>query len=744
MAPYLFFLGCGTYATFSQECEYANGHRFSLELLVSPTADPVIAKRALDIMHDAVIWVNLFTGPDRYGKPDVRSHLYQLVSELKRIKTTDPGSPRIPEIRAELKTLIDQIVPGYEYTGKIYREIAMQNSDYGGMENVGNTTITANRIMPYPTMIDPAYEYMAKVKVHEYYHNLNGSEVTGWSPFEIWLNEAVTVHIEDQFHAFHFGEDYARLETVISLLAPGSGTLEHDRGAAALPIEPDGFNDPNELITDITYKKAPEFVRMIETLMGKEVFVKGLEQYHQRYRHGNATREQWILSMEEASGQEFRSMAEGWLKQTGYPTLTVQTSYDADRRKMRVKLLQSGDAPDKLWTFPVRIALVSGSGNDMAEVLHRFDKVEDTLEIESSERPAFLSINRGFSFYGEVKHDVPLAELYLQVELDHDMINRFIAFMKIMDREKMSLLEDSDAQISQECTDLYYRLLSDNDLMTRSGGQFLAIFESAPDRRFTHHYQELHDMRERMLRSIATRHKEGLISIYHSHDRDDALMDTAERKPVAIKERQVKNTALAVLSRLDTPDIHRIIKEQFESSTSATDKLTAFSLYMDSSADDRSSMLETFERESEKNLVSWQNFLTAIAGNSSPQVMDMIAQVERSSAFRIEQANDQRGLYVRFAMNRKKSLQTEEGREFLQRSLLKLASINEYNTVAMLRVLGGLDEMKEEDQVPLVTMLKGLLRDLDPERTPSVYNNIRRLLAGASNAVRNQEKGRAG
>ena len=156
----------------------------------------------------------------------------------------------------------------------------MQNSDFGGMENVGNTTISANRIMPFPSMTDAAYKYLAKVKVHEFYHNLNGSEVTGWSPFEIWLNEAVTVHVENQYHAFHAGEDYSRLQTVLSLLAPGSGTFDLDNGAASLPVEPDGFDDPNELITDITYMKAPEFVRMIETLMGKEMFVKGLDLYH--------------------------------------------------------------------------------------------------------------------------------------------------------------------------------------------------------------------------------------------------------------------------------------------------------------------------------------------------------------------------------------------------------------------------------------------------------------------------------
>ncbi len=63
MAPYLFFLGCGTYATFSRECEYADGRKCSLELLVPPASDPEMAEGALEILHDAVLWVHLFTGP---------------------------------------------------------------------------------------------------------------------------------------------------------------------------------------------------------------------------------------------------------------------------------------------------------------------------------------------------------------------------------------------------------------------------------------------------------------------------------------------------------------------------------------------------------------------------------------------------------------------------------------------------------------------------------------------------------
>jgi aminopeptidase N len=616
----------------------------------------------------------------------------------------------------------------------------MQNSDFGGMENVGNTTITANRIMPYPTMTDSAYEYLAKVKVHEFYHNLNGSEVTGWSPFEIWLNEAVTVHVENQYHAFHFGEDYSRLQTVLSLLAPGNGTLELDSGAASLPIEPDGFNDPNELITDITYMKAPEFVRMIETLMGKEMFVKGLDLYHTRYRHGNATRDQWVHAMEEVSGQQFSPMAERWLKQTGFPTLSVQATWNNDQKVMTLHLRQEGDSPRKHWIFPIRIALADASGTDMNEVIFRVEKEEENLELSSPQPPAFISLNRGYSFYGKVHYDAPLPDLYLQAERDTDLVNRCLAFMTIMDREKLKMLADPSALPDPACIDLYYRLLSNRDLMMQVGGQFLTVFESAPDKRFEHRYQALYDVRERILHSIATRYKPELLDIYTSMNFFDARSETLHQEVPAIKQRQIKNTALSVLSRLNTPDIHQLIKDQFTGSLSATDKLVAFSMYLDSSAGDRPEILDFFEQESKKNPVSWENFLSVIASNSSPDALDLISRVEQSDAFRIEQANDQRALYGRFALNRKKSLQTEQGRSFIQKTLLKLAAINEHSTVSMLRVFGALDVMEESDQIPLVRILARLLIDLDPEKTPSVYNTARRILAGAPHAVQKYEQ----
>ena len=76
---------------------------------------------------------------------------------------------------------------------------------------------------------------------------------------------------------------------------------------------------PDDLITSVTYVKAPEFVGMVEKLIGKEIFARALNVYYSRYKHSNASSWDWIEVMEEVSGQELKEMARTWLKQTQFP-----------------------------------------------------------------------------------------------------------------------------------------------------------------------------------------------------------------------------------------------------------------------------------------------------------------------------------------------------------------------------------------------------------------------------------------
>ncbi|TQD23410.1 M1 family metallopeptidase [Methanolobus vulcani] len=742
MATYLFFLGVGTYDTFKKEFEYPDGHTFDLELLVPPGSDAVIAGKSLDILYDSIMWIYLFTGPEQYEQIEKRNEIMDLVKQRDILKNEgENASEKLENIREELKKAVESIKPGYKYTGTAYREIGMQNSNFGGMENVGNTTISTNRIMPFPQMTDTAFEYLMRVKVHEFYHNLNGSEVTGWSPFEIWLNEAVTVHIERMYHEYHFGNEYSRLGEVLTLLAPGSGTFALDRGAASMPIIPDGFNDPDDLISSVTYVKAPEFVNMLQTMMGKETFVKALDSYHSKFKHSNATSWEWLDEMEKASGMDIKDMANIWLKQTQFPMLHVDSSYNEDERKCTLSFKQEVPEGKSFWELPICVALVNEKGNDIAEVMERMTAEKQEIIIDNVDKPAFLSLNRNYSFFGKIVHDATIDELILQAKTDSDLINRYLAFYRIIDSEKMKLIKDSNALPSEKFTGLFHELIMDLDLMERAGAQFLTIFESVEEDQFSHSYQLLYEVKQKLLKAIASRHEESLMSLYETcNARIADGSDYLEEQVHAIKCRQLKNKCLSLLSTLDTPVIHEIIKKQFETAQNATDKLTAFSLYLDSSASDKIEFMQDYQKEAEKNPVSWEAYLRVIGGSSGDDVTDLVRQVEKSETFRIEQANDQRALFASFAFNRKKSLQTEKGRELLSEIIPKLATVNEYNTVTILNVLANIDRMEEEYHVPLVEMMHGFLNKLDPENSPSVYNRIRKILLNTPDAVAKYEE----
>jgi aminopeptidase N len=492
----------------------------------------------------------------------------------------------------------------------------------------------------------------------------------------------------------------------------------------------------------VTYVKAPEFVRMIETIIGKETFARGLDLYHRRYAHGNATRAQWIAAMEEVSGRPLGRMAEQWLKQTGYPVVRARSSYDPKRRTLTLQLdRQDGDA-EAAWEFPFIAALVDEHGDDIDEKTVVVTERQTAVVFEDVPEPAFLSLNRQYSFYGKVFHDASDDQLLLQVRRDRDAVNRYMALYAMMDREKMRLLEHPDQPVSDAITGLYCSLVTAADRVRDLGASFLTIFESVDDERSAHRYRALYEAKHQILRATAERYANELTASYHTYG--GLITGRADLPSIVsdIKYRQGRNACLTLLATLDTPEVHALIRAQFDSSSNWTDRIAAFVHYLDSSAPDRLGLLQAFRDEAQQHPVAWESFLAAVGSASSDDCVDLIRTIEASPGFRIEQANDQRALYGRFAQNKKISLQTIEGRAFFLEVLQKLAPVNEYGTVNILSVLGNIDRMEAEYHTPLIDMLVTLIRSLDGKKTPSVSNTARRLLIGAPVACARYEQER--
>ncbi|MDO8641933.1 MAG: DUF3458 domain-containing protein, partial [Nitrosarchaeum sp.] len=381
---------------------------------------------------------------------------------------------------------------------------------------------------------------------------------------------------------FVAGETYERLGQVITLLAPGRGTFDQDTSASSMPIEPEGFNDPNELITSITYVKAPEFVRMIEQMIGKEKFVKGLHLYHTRYKHSNATRKQWISCMEEVSHIKLSKMADQWLKRTGFPIVKVKTSYD-DKKKKYTLLLDQGK---NHWTFPFTFSLYDDTGRKMIEKTERITSLLQKITVSVSTKPSFASLNNGYSFYGKVIYIQTKEKLLLQIQHDQDLVGKFLAWMQLINTEKERLLAHRKSEVSSFIIDTYFTLLNHKELVPQTGSQFFALFETVDDPIWRHCYQDLYDVRKKIQKAIARKYHLALKKMYHEYAQIHASGSYLQKEIHSIKNRQMKNLCLVLLSTLDTPEIQTIIKKQYDEATCATDRGIAFKLYIESSAHD--------------------------------------------------------------------------------------------------------------------------------------------------------------
>jgi aminopeptidase N len=387
------------------------------------------------------------------------------------------------------------------------------------------------------------------------------------------------------------------------------------------------------------------------------------------------------------------------------------------------------------WPLPFRAALVDEQGNDLAETMVRLDGPEAEIRFEEVEQPAFLSLNREYSFYGKVRTCTDPVALRLQAVHDRDAVNRFIALYRLAEQEIIRLIDHPGQEPSDEYLDLYFRILGDEDRSREMGG----LFDTVDDPEYAHRYRALYEARRRIESSIASRHGADLRNMYDRHNHAVPLTAPMEVQVPAIKERQLKNICLALVATLDTPDIHTAIRSQLGTGSVATDRLRAFSLYLHSTAPDRLAVMESVGNEAAGHPVSWEAYLAAVGGCSAPDAVALIRRAGKSPSFRMNQVNDHRALYGSFAANRKVSLQTREGRELLGEILIALAPVNQNSVVSMLRAFGAIDLMEEEYHVPLIGLLVTVRDRLDPEQHAVVHHTIRRLLIGAPVAVRAYE-----
>ncbi len=680
MAPYLFLICAGTWDTLADTVTYPSGRTFRLEYLVPPGAVDNV-RIPMEILKASILWIR---------------------------KTQD-----------------------YEYTGDTYRTICMNKSNFGGMENVGNTTIVTDAALINEHTLDLGHLYAHAVIVHEFEHNQCGSETTMDTPFDVWLNEAYTVDVERQFMADIFDPSFIRLFQVDSIRNPLLGPLAIEDAGHAGRIVREGFNDPDELIDGVTYVKAAEVIRMLRLIIGDDSFRKGKALYFSRYHNGNATTDQFFECFQEASGLSLEQFKKEWLYTVGYPKVTASTRYEALSGICRITFrqeLKQGQAPFHL---PIVLTLVDKNGRDIVGTQRVFQLRERVAELafeDIAEAPAFASMNRDYSFYGTFLHSNATPEsISLQARLDPNSYNRVDAMRQLTDHERTGLLLNPDYRISPHWLSLYGEILSDRSIPSALKPYFLRIDEQPLDRAYAVWYQELVAAREKIMHAVNRRYRDALLELFIGLDTYTVSKRQSPRD--GIEDRMLKNILLDLIVIDDSAESHTLILDHFKAATTVTDRVSALLALNRSSAPQRRMVLEEAHSKWHTHLSGYANYLRVVASGTREDVFEMIEAEKNRPGFDVRQPTWSRALFMSMAVNNK-MVWTGQGIRWVADTVIELAPINATTTGRLLNTFQHVNSLKPQLKERVREALKRIVRSVSGTECPAVHGQASAYLDG--------------
>jgi aminopeptidase N len=117
---------------------------------------------------------------------------------------------------------------------------------------------------------------------HEYFHNWTGNRVTCRDWFQLSLKEGLTVFRDQEFSRTWRRSSARAVKRIEDVRVLRTAQFPEDAGPMAHPVRPDSYVEINNFYTVTIYEKGAEVVRMMQTLVGREVSA-GMALYFERH-----------------------------------------------------------------------------------------------------------------------------------------------------------------------------------------------------------------------------------------------------------------------------------------------------------------------------------------------------------------------------------------------------------------------------------------------------------------------------
>jgi len=235
-----------------------------------------------------------------------------------------------------------------------YDQVFVPEFNAGAMENPGCVTIRDEYVFQ-SAVTNTQRQERAEVIAHEMAHMWFGDLVTMRWWDDLWLNESFA-----EYMGHEVTERVTRFTgswTTFAVLRKYWGYAA-DQRPSTHPVAGDVSDAAHALLNfdGISYAKGASILRQLVAWLGEETFLRGIRDYFTRHRFSNATLNDLLDALSQASGRDLTDWAKRWLRTCQVNTLRPEYTLDDDGRFATFAVVQTAP-PEHPTLRPHRIAI---------------------------------------------------------------------------------------------------------------------------------------------------------------------------------------------------------------------------------------------------------------------------------------------------------------------------------------------------------------------------------------------------
>jgi len=352
---------------------------------------------------------------------------------------------------------------------------AIPGFQYGGMEHVGAIQYRESSLFLDEGATANKKLSRAKLIAHETSHMWFGDLVTmNWFN-DVWMKEVFANFMADKIMNPAFPNIDHQLAFMITHY-PNAYGEDRTLGTNSIRQKLDNLNNAGSLYGSIIYNKAPIMMRQLETVLGKEAFKEGIQEYIETFAFKNAEWGELIEILDKKSSTDIIAWSSIWVNNSSRPIFNDEITYDDNDKITSFTLTQAAeDSSEHVWSqaFDILFIYPDSSKTLSVQMTDATYQIKEAIGLPKPISIVYNSNAEGYGVFPLQEKDLDLIPTldnqvvrgYSYINVYENMLNGTInpsaamqLFSKGLNTEKNELLINL---ISRYTTSVFWKYLTE-------------------------------------------------------------------------------------------------------------------------------------------------------------------------------------------------------------------------------------------------------------------------------------------